>query len=257
MATKWPKKRRLIGTKISRLDGPEKSTGHAKYSYDINRPGMLHGLILRCPMAHAKLKSIDVTAAEKMPGVKAVLAIAKVGRELYFAGAEVAAIAADTEEHAADALRAIQVEFDPLDFFVAEQDALRSTKKTVGGGGTVNSVSGGNLYTKGDVEKAYRDSDATVEGTYGAAVICHQCLEPHGLVAEWGSDDSLTVWCSTQATTGVAGALAQRFSIPPTKVKCITPYMGGGYGSKFGPEVEGFTAAELAKKSQSPGQDHA
>ena len=253
MATKWPKKRRLIGTRITRVDGPAKSTGHAKYSFDVNRPGMLHGMILRCPQAHAKLKSIDTSAAEKMPGVKAVIVITQPGKELYFAGAEVAALAADTEEHAADALRAIKVEYDPLDFFVREEDALKSTKKTVGGGGAANAILAGNLYTKGSVEKAYQASDAVIEGTYGAAVICHQCLEPHGLVAEWGADEnSLTVWCSTQATTGVAGALAQRFNIPPAKVKCITPYMGGGYGSKFGPEIEGFTAAELAKKAKAP-----
>src|SRR5919199_1220863 len=77
MATSWPKKRRLLGTKIQRLDGPEKATGRAKYTLDINRPGMLHGMILRCPHAHAELKSIDTAAAEKMPGVKAAIAMAK------------------------------------------------------------------------------------------------------------------------------------------------------------------------------------
>src|SRR5688572_27459105 len=75
MATKWPEKRRLLGTKIPRLDGPEKSTGRAKYSMDINRPGMLYGMILRSPYAHAKIKSIDTTAARKMPGVKALILI--------------------------------------------------------------------------------------------------------------------------------------------------------------------------------------
>src|SRR3954471_3281170 len=111
MATSWPKKRRLLGTKINRLDGPEKSTGHAKYSFDINRPGMLHARILRCPHAHAKLKTLDLSAAEKMPGVKAVIVIndAKRGKESFYAGDEVAALAADTEEHARDAVRAIPV----------------------------------------------------------------------------------------------------------------------------------------------------
>src|SRR5438552_3139079 len=75
MATSWPTKRRLLGTKINRLDGPEKSTGRAKYSFDINRPGMLHGRILRCPHAHAKLKNLDLSTAEKMPGVKAIVVI--------------------------------------------------------------------------------------------------------------------------------------------------------------------------------------
>src|SRR5436190_437284 len=75
MAEGWPKKRRLLGTRVRRLDGPQKATGQAKYSYDINRPGMLHGMILRSPHAHAKVKSIDTTAAKKVPGFKAMAVI--------------------------------------------------------------------------------------------------------------------------------------------------------------------------------------
>src|SRR6266849_3580491 len=106
MANTWPKERRLIGTKVQRIDGPDKATGRAKYSYDINRPGMLHGIILRCPHAHAKLKSMDTAAAESTPGFKALHRIAKDGTELTYAGDEVIAIAADTEEHAQDAAHA-------------------------------------------------------------------------------------------------------------------------------------------------------
>src|SRR5262249_42956514 len=203
MATRWPEKRRLIGTKTSRIDGPAKSTGRAKYSNDMNRQGMLHGLILRCPQARARLKKIDLAKAEKMPGVKAVLLIAEptktpsgetVQREFFYAGDEIAAVAADTEEHARDAIRAIasEIEFQPLEFIVREDDALRQPdKKTVGGQGKSNLVSAGNVYNKGDVDKAFASADAVVQGTYGAAVICHHCLEPHGLVAEWGEGDTL------------------------------------------------------------------
>src|ERR1700675_4642261 len=102
MAISWPKERRIIGTKVPRLDGPDKATGKARYSFDINRPGMLHAMILRCPHAHAMVKAIDISEAEKMPGVKAVYLIAKVGSELFYAGDEVLAIAADTEEHTHD-----------------------------------------------------------------------------------------------------------------------------------------------------------
>src|SRR5881398_2366591 len=128
MATSWPKKRRLLGTKINRLDGPDKSTGHAKYSFDINRPGMLHARILRCPHAHAKIKSLDLGPAENMRGVKAVIVIAaaKAGKELFYAGDEVAALAAETEEQARDALRAIKVEYDVLDHIVQEDDAIKN-----------------------------------------------------------------------------------------------------------------------------------
>src|SRR6516225_1982947 len=121
MAYSWPKERRLIGTKIQRIDGPDKSTGHAKYSFDINRPGMLHAKILRSPYAHCKVNSIDTAAAEAMPGVKAVHLIAKPGTELYYAGDEVLALAADTEEHLADALRAVKVDYTVLDHLVAEE----------------------------------------------------------------------------------------------------------------------------------------
>ncbi|HEX8090739.1 MAG TPA: xanthine dehydrogenase family protein molybdopterin-binding subunit, partial [Blastocatellia bacterium] len=85
---KWPEadKRTLIGKRISRVDGPAKVSGKAKYSYDVHRPGMLYGKILRCPHAHAKIVSIDVSAAEKMPGVKAVKIIQDVGTEIRWAG---------------------------------------------------------------------------------------------------------------------------------------------------------------------------
>jgi xanthine dehydrogenase YagR molybdenum-binding subunit len=264
MATQWPKKKRLIGTKVSRVDGPAKATGRAKYSYDINRPGMLHGVILRCPYARAKVKSIDTSKAEKMPGVKAIHIIAtpqknKDGtespRELFYAGDEVVALAADTEEHALDAMRelAAGVEYEQLEFMVREDEALsHPDKKTTPGQGNSNVQAAGKEYTKGNVEEAFKTSDAVVTGVYGAAVISHQCLEPHGLVAEWTSDGGLTVWASTQATTGTAQALAGAFGIPPTKVKCITHYMGGGYGSKFGPDSQGIAAAHLAKKAGAP-----
>src|SRR5437660_3999666 len=112
MPATWPKERRVIGTKVQRLDGPDKATGHAKYSFDINRPGMLHARILRCPHARARVKAINTAAAEKVPGFRAFHIIAQPGAELRFAGAEVIAIAADTEEHAADILPAIQVDYE-------------------------------------------------------------------------------------------------------------------------------------------------
>src|SRR4051794_133327 len=103
MPIQWPKKRRLLGTKISRLDGPEKSTGKAKYTHDVNPKGLLYAVMLRCPHAHAKIKSIDTSAAEKAKGFKALYQILQAGAECYFAGEEILAIAADTEEHAHDA----------------------------------------------------------------------------------------------------------------------------------------------------------
>jgi xanthine dehydrogenase YagR molybdenum-binding subunit len=317
MAEGWPKKRRLLGTKVKRLDGPEKATGRAKYSYDVNRPGMLHGAMLRCPHAHARIKSVDTAAARKTPGFKALVLVlpAKdwlvvkaegdtlelrsvpnkkkkekeeqrtvkvapgvtvlrknkvvtvadlkpddqvqvevpadlVGRELYFAGDEIAAVAADTEEHAEDALRAIKVGYEVLDHLVIEEEVIKNPKKK-----TTPGPLAGNFddtikdATKGDVAAGFKEAEATAEGTYGVPVISHQCLETHGLVAEWDADGGLTVWASTQATVATAAALAGRFGLPPAKVKCVTHYMGGGFGSKFGPDVQGFAAADLARRA--------
>jgi xanthine dehydrogenase YagR molybdenum-binding subunit len=249
----WPKQRRLIGKENSRVDGPDKATGHAKYSFDINRPGMLHARILRCPYAHAKLTSLDTSAAEKMPGVKAVHPIAKAGQELYYAGDEVVGLAADTEEHVLDALHAVKAEFEVLEHFVTEEDAIKNpTKKTLAGGAAGSNLIASGATTAGNVDDAFRAADAVVEGTYGAATICHQCLESHGLVAEWDKEGKLTVWCSTQAVDGTAKDLAGYFKIPVTNVKCITHYMGGGFGSKFGADIQGKVAAELARKAGAP-----
>ncbi|MFN4258414.1 MAG: xanthine dehydrogenase family protein molybdopterin-binding subunit [Gemmataceae bacterium] len=250
----WPKQRRLIGKDVQRVDGPEKSTGTAKYSFDINRPGMLHAQILRCPYAHAKIKKIDTSAAEKIPGFAALHMIASEGAELDYAGAEVLAIAADTEEHVQDALRAVRVEYEVLPFLVKEEDALKNPSlKTVSGRDPSN-VSKPTLADEGDVDAAYKEADAVVEGEYGVATVCHHCLEPHGLVAEWPKEGSvkLRVWCSVQATRNVAAGLAKEFDLGPTEVECLTDYMGGGYGSKFGPDVQGIACSHLAKKTGRP-----
>jgi xanthine dehydrogenase YagR molybdenum-binding subunit len=255
MANSWPKEPRLIGKKHHRLDGPEKATGRARYSYDMNPPRLLHGQILRSPHAHAIVKKIDTSEAEQMRGVKAVFVIAKEGTELYYAGDEVLALAADTEEQALDGLRAIKIEYEVLPFIVTEEDGLKNPQAATArpAGGDRRNTRPDRESTKGDVEAAFASADAVVEGEYGVPTICHQCLEPHGLVAAWDeAGENLTVWASTQAVAGTAGELARYFKIPATQVKCITHYMGGGYGSKFGPDIQGKVAAELARKAKAP-----
>ncbi len=116
----WPAadKRSLIGKRISRVDGPDKVSGTAKYTYDLHRPGMLYGKVVRSPYAHAKVVSIDTSAAEAMPGVKAVQIVAEPGTEIQWAGDDVVAVAAVDEQTATDAIRAIKVEYQPLPHFV-------------------------------------------------------------------------------------------------------------------------------------------
>jgi xanthine dehydrogenase YagR molybdenum-binding subunit len=251
----WPAKRRLIGTKVQRVDGTDKATGRAKYSFDIQRPRMLHARILRSPHAHATIKSVDSAAAEKTAGFRAIYLIKKAGAELFFAGDEILAIAADTEEHADDCLRAVRVEYNVLPHYVREAESLRSTTNTAGGPGATNVIAGANntYSTDNFAENAFQGTAATHQADYGIAVISHQCLESHGLVAEWDDkQQNLTVWASTQAVPNTANGLRVHFKLKQNEVKCITNYMGGGFGSKFGADIQGEAAANLARIARAP-----
>src|SRR5579872_2489558 len=107
----WPpaEQRTLLGKRIQRVDAPAKVSGEAKYTYDVHRPGMLYGKVLRCPYAHAKVVSIDSSAAEKMPGVKAVHIVQGPGSNIHWAGDEIVIVAAVDESVAEDAIRTIKV----------------------------------------------------------------------------------------------------------------------------------------------------
>jgi xanthine dehydrogenase YagR molybdenum-binding subunit len=255
MALSWPEQPRLIGTKIPRVDGLLKASGRAKYPSDVHPEGMLFGVLLYSPHGHAKIKSIDVSAAEKTPGVKAVAVVAKAGATLRYQGDDIAAVAAETEEQARDGVRAIKVEYEVLPHVVTEAQAMAAGAPEVFRGGNVRkgrAQTKENAQTKETAEAAMAKADVVIEGSYSVPVITHVCLEPHGLTAKWEGPDKLTIWSSTQAVQVVAGELADAFSIPQSNVTVLTDFMGGGFGSKFGADVWGRTAAELAKKTGRP-----
>jgi len=259
----------ILGTRVSRLDGSAKTTGTARYSIDVRLPGMLYARILRTPYASAVVKSVDLAAARRMPGVKAVLAIAKPGDTLRFAGQEVAAVAADTPERAQDAMAAIRVDYEPRLFVVDPAESRKpdaplvfekkvETKTSAGDMpsaakplGRKGNVQGPRSSNKGDIEEGFRKADAVVEGTYTTQVQTHTALETHGLVARWDGDE-LTVWASTQGIFSVRDELAEALGIPKAKVHVVTEYMGGGFGAKFGARTEGVTAAKLAREAGAP-----
>jgi xanthine dehydrogenase YagR molybdenum-binding subunit len=245
MAAAWPENPRLIGSRIPRLDGLAKASGRAKYPSDMRPEGTLFGVILYSPHAHAKIKSIDTSAAEKLPGVKAVHVIAGPGATLHYQGDDIAAVAAETEEQARDGVRAIKVEYEVLPHVVTETQAMAKGAPAIVKGGNVRK---GRAITKGNVEGAVAGADATIEATYSVPVITHVCLETHGLTAKWEGSDKIVAWASTQAVTVTANELAQSFNIPVNNVTVLTEVMGGGFGSKFGADIWGRTAAELSKK---------
>jgi xanthine dehydrogenase YagR molybdenum-binding subunit len=244
----WPDKTVIMGTSVKRLDGPDKVAGRAKYSFDINRPGMIHGKILRSPHAHARVVSIDLSAAEKAPGVKAALTWRQPGEKVMYQGDEVAAVAADTEEHAWDAVRLIKVEYEELPHIASVEQALAPDAPVVFEGGNQKL---GAAEETGDVEAGFKQAAHIVEGTYSTHVITHVCLEAHGCVCEW-EGDKLTAWVSTQGAHGTAQQFAQALKIPQPNVRVITQYMGGGFGSKFGPDVQGLICAKLSQQAKAP-----
>jgi len=234
---RWPERRRLIGARVSRLDGPEKVTGRAKYTYDVNRPGMLAGKILRCPHAHARIVRLDTSAAEKMPGVKAVLPLKKVGDEILWAGDEVVAVAAVDEPTAEDALRAIVVEYEKLPHYVLDMDPKAAGERARP---TAEQI-------EGDPDAAFREAEVVTEGVYGMPLITHCCLEAHGSVVEWEGENQVLVHISTQAVSGIAGQMAGPLGIPASNIRVKQDHIGGGFGSKFSPDSWGIAAARLSK----------
>ncbi len=305
----WPdsEHRSLIGQRVSRVDAPLKVSGQARYTSDVKRPEMLFGKILGCPYAHAKVLSIDTSAAENMPGVKAVHVIQGPNSIIHWAGDDVVAVAAVDERTAEDAVRAIKVKYQKLQHLVSDAEPdeepsgplstddindlldegvpapeivqqiqlygitdrvpekTLSELKEVGVDRTVleairaatvhPGASARSRYQKapaliqGDPETAIARAEVVAEGLYGASVITHCCLESHGSISEWTDRDHLLVHMSTQNVSGIAGQMAEPLKIPAANIRVQQDHVGGGFGSKFGPDRWGVAAAELSKKA--------
>jgi xanthine dehydrogenase YagR molybdenum-binding subunit len=245
----WPPsaERSLIGKSIKRLDGPAKTQGAAKYAYDINRPGMLFGRLLGSPHPHARIRAIDLSAAEKHPGVRAALALidptAGEAAKVRYQGEEVAAVAAVSEEAAEDAIRLIKVDYEVLPHLATVEQAMRPEAPLVFPKGNVSQVS---ERVEGNVEEALGTATTVVEGQYSTQVQTHTSLETHGGVCEWDGD-KLTAWVSTQAAHGARDGIAKALGVPQANVRVIVDYMGGGFGSKLGFDRQVVVAARLAK----------
>ena len=283
-------KLRLIGKSTPRWNGREKVTGAVRYATDIALPGMLHAHLLRAPLPHAHIRAIDTSAAERHPGVRAVLVVigpngidgtasvsALEGVEatrraeqpvVLYAGAAVAALAALTPQAAEEAARLIRVEYEPLPFVVDMDDARVTNAPVVfekldvqPGFGAASLIAPG-LPLKGNVRGPAGDgrgdiaigeaaAEVTVEGEYRTQIQSHCCLEPHGIVADWRAD-GLTVWISTQFTAGVREELARTFGLPLSRVRVIVDAMGGGFGSKSTLGYYGRIGVALSRQAGAP-----
>ncbi len=261
----WPETT-VVGQALPRVDAYERVSGAAVYPSDVILPDMLYGAILRCPHAHARVKRVDTSAAEAMPGVRAVLSAAtpeadvewwysrEVKTKLFdphcrHEGEEVAAVAAESPYQAQDALKAITVEYELLPFVSDERTALEPQAPRVHEDG--NRVSPPQVYERGNIEQGFAAADVVLEQDYHSACELHTPMELHGCVAKWDRD-RLTVWESAQGVFPIQQRLAALLGLPLANVRVIGHYVGGGFGSKLQPGKYTLIACLLAKKTARP-----
>ena len=263
----------VIGKSVPRQDGRAKVTGAARFTADVSLPGMLYARVLRSPLPHARVRSIDISAASRHPGARAIVQIASPDdphrATLRYVGEPVVAIAATSMAAAEEALHLVRVDYQSLPF-VVELDQARaqsappvyvSTEEAPGGHPSGwpaatnlplnGNVRGPAISHRGDMTQGFKDADIVVEGDYRTQVQTHCCLEPHGIVADWRAD-GLTVYMSTQYTTGVRHELAEEFGLPLNRVRVVVEAMGGGFGSKSALGNYGRIAVELSRRAQAP-----
>jgi CO/xanthine dehydrogenase Mo-binding subunit len=239
-----------IGRPATRLTARARLTGSARYTSDVALPGMLRAAILRSPHANARLTGIDPDAARAVPGVQAVMlaqdGFAPGGEAVLsdapaYAGAPVAAVAAETREALRDGLAALAPTYEVLPFVTGLEEAL----------GRQDFTSDPDEYERGDPDSAMRQAAATVTMQLTAPVQMHNSMEPHCTVAEWRGDE-LTVWISTQGMYAIRDELAEAFGLDAERVRVITEFMGGGFGSKDRAGAEGLLAVELSRLTGRP-----
>jgi xanthine dehydrogenase YagR molybdenum-binding subunit len=273
-----------IGKPTPRWDGPQKVSGRGKYTADVHLPGMLYARMVDADIPHGRITSINTSAAEKLPGVKAIhviehtFGIAELRDPkqetpskypiVRYAGQPIAGVAAITPQIAADAAALVRVTYDEMPFVVDRQEARAEDAPKVfpgpadaagtagGGGGPKGVQQEGNVHGPqrkkvGDVEQGYREADAIIESEYFTQVQTHSALETHGFVVDWKPEE-ITVYASTQGTASVRDEFAEVFKVPKSQVRVITEYMGGGFGAKFGAGNEGVVAAHLSRKANAP-----
>lgn len=251
-----------IGKPTPRIDGYDKVSGSAEYTFDVRLPNMAFAKTLRCSLPHAIIKKIDITRAQQLPGVLAIHTHENAPKipwysgsflfdpHVRFEGDEVACVAAETEKIAEQAIKLIEVEYDALPFVINAEKAMQPDAPKIHDDGN---ISGGEpaIYQRGDLEKGFSEADAIAEDTFTTQIAVHNPTEVHCSVVNW-EGDHLTVWDSTQAIFGVRDEIARSLNLPASHVRIIKKYMGGGFGSKLEAGKYTLMAALLAKQIGRP-----
>lgn len=257
----WPSREAAtwIGKPVTRQDGLPKATGAAKYTYDINLKKQLIVRALGCPHGHCVIRSIDVTAAEKTPGVVYIDRLKEEGAEIEWEGELILAVAAESEGAAAEGVSKVKIDYEVLPSFTEDENlqAAEMAGRTLKAGGKVQTENepgdddDEDEFIDKEIARLLAESKHVVEGYYGIDVITHCCLEPHGSTVEW-KDGKLTAWLSTQNVSGTDEGFANDLKIAPGDVEVRCDYIGGGFGSKFAPDYWSISAARISKATGRP-----
>lgn len=259
----------VIGKRIPNIDAPPKSRGQAQYIDDLKMPNMLHGKILRSPLAHAKILNIDVSNARALPGVRAVITgydmpTVKWGTgyqgadqttlaldKVRHVGDGVAAIAAIDEETAEEALSLIRVEYDPLPAIFDPMEALKPGAVKIHED-RENNIADQVVKSFGDVARGFKESDYVREDTFSTAPNNHAPLEPHGAIGLWHDDGNVTLWTSCQAPFIVRRGLCKPLGLAEDKIHVIRSEVGGGFGGKMETMSHQIVSVFLSKLTALP-----
>ena len=252
-----------VGTRPIRPDGLEKVTGKARFGADLVLPGMLYGKVVRSPHAHARIVSIDTSAAESMEGVKAVItgadfpdlaangahpsdidvannAIAR--DKVLYEGHVVAAVAAITREQAEAAAKAVAVTYEVLPHVLTVDDAMADnapllheamiTKGVDPATEEPSNIASKILHERGDLDQGFGEADAVVEREFTTKPVHQGYIEPHAAVADANSDGRAHIWCSSQGHFQMRAYTATVLGVSPGTLKVTAAEIGGGFGGK-------------------------
>jgi CO/xanthine dehydrogenase Mo-binding subunit len=241
----WPAgPREVVGRPASRVTGPLRARGEARYTADLQLLGMLHAAVLRSSHARARVNRVDLSGALEAPGVRAVIGPGDshvLVEDVGYQGAAVAAVAADSLAQARAALAQIEVEWQIGEPLLDPDEAVRRGQL----------LEEPRRYERGDVDVALAGADVVVAAEYRTQTVLHNSMETHQAVCEW-QGDRLDVYISTQYIWGIRDSVAEQLGLPPDKVRVVCEFMGGGFGSKNGPDDYTFIAAELARRTSRP-----
>ena len=252
----------LIGQRIAKLDAPEKAAGKTRYVHDIELPGQLHAAILRSSRVHARIIRIDTSAARGLPGVHAVLTAADIPDQRPIGVAkdhlplksdrvrslrdEVAAVAADSEAIALEALALIVVEYQDLPVVADAEAALApgsplvhppipgaAAGAPVGLAGRADNIAMRFDYGHGSLAQGEAESDVVVEDCFALHYVTHCCLGVSGVIAEFDARGNLLLYSNTQVPFLHKREFAEILGMDPARIRIIQPPIGGGFGSKL------------------------